>query len=143
MEEKKFTPIDLSKLAPTELPIEMIDIRLNGDIVVDEKTGEKKQNVQRISVHPISGAGMIAWSGNPKNNPNGVTFEERACLTALIYGADIPEDEARILMEYDRKTASEISMAVWIATSEYQRSLRAEAEKAEKNSETAETNTEE
>ena len=137
----KTKPLDLSKLAPRELPVESFAVRLKGDVTVDEKTGEKTQNVQHIPIHPLSGAGLISWGNNPKNDPDGVTFEERACLTALIYGADIPEEQAKLLMEYDRESASAISQAVWIATSRFRKAESAEAENAEKNSQTAETNT--
>lgn len=138
----KLAPLDLSKLAPRELPVEPFAVRLKGDVTVDEKTGEKTQNVQTIPIHPLSGAGLIAWGHNPKNDPDGVTFEERACLTALIYGADIPEEQAKLLMEYDRESATAISQAVWIATSRFQKAQKAEEEEAEKNSGTAETSTE-
>ena len=134
--------LDLSKLAPFELPTETFDVRLKGDVTVDEKSGKKIQNVQSITIHPLSGSGLIAWGNNPKNDPEGVTFEERACLTALIYGADIPEEQARLLMEYDRESAIAISQAVWVATSRFNRAQKAEQEEAEKNSVTAEANTE-
>ena len=140
--DSKLAPLDLSRLAPLELPVEPFAVRLKGDVTVDEKSGEKKQNIQTIPIHPISGSGMIAWSGNPKNDPDGVTFEERACLTALIYGADMPEEQAKLLMEYDRESAVAISQAVWVATSRFQRAQKAEQEEAEKNSVTAEANTE-
>lgn len=133
--------LDLSKLAPLELPVETLDVRLKGDVSTDEKTGETVQHVQTISIHPLSGAGLIAWGGNPRNNPDSVTFEERACLTALIYGADIPEDKAKLLMEYDRESAVAISLAVWAATARFQNAKNSEAETAEKNLQTAETNT--
>ena len=100
----KLAPLDLSKLAPLELPVEPLAIRLKGDVTVDEKTGEKKQNVQTIPIHPISGSGLIAWGNNPKNAPSGVTFEERACLTALIY-VGLPASpciETRIYQTSDR-----------------------------------------
>lgn len=137
----KPAPLDLSKLAPRELPVEPFAVRLKGDVSTDETTGEKKQNVQTIPIHPISGAGLIAWGGNPKNDPDGVTFEERACLTALIYGADIPEEQAKLLMEYDRESATAISQAVWLATARFQKAQKEEAEEAEKNSPTAGANT--
>ena len=138
----KLAPLDLSKLAPRELPVEPFEVRLKGDVTVDEKTGEKTQNIQTIPIHPLSGAGLIAWGNNPKNDPDGVTFEERACLTALIYGADMPEGQARLLMEYDRETATAVAQAVWFATAKFQRAQKTEAEEAEKNSPTAEVNTE-
>lgn len=138
----KLAPLDLSKLAPLELPVEPFAVRLKGDVSIDEKTGEKTQNVQTIPIHPISGSGLIAWGNNPKNAPSGVTFEERACLTALIYGADIPEEQAKLLMDYDRDSALAISNAVWVATAKFQKAQKAEAEEAEKNSGTAEANTE-
>ena len=138
----RITTLDLSKLAPCELPEENFDVRLKGDVTVDEKTGEKIQNVQTIKIHPISGAGMIAWGANAKNDPNEVEFEARACLTALIYGADIPKEDAERLMEYDRDSALAISNAVWVATAKFRREQNAETETAEKNSPTAETNTE-
>lgn len=141
MENTKVAPLDLSKLSPRELPVEVIDVKLKGDFNVDEKNGKKTQNVQHIQIHPLSGAGLIAWGNNPKNDPEGVTFEERACLTALIYGADIPEDHAKLLMEYDRESATAISQAVWVATSKFQKAQKQEAEEAEKNSVTAEENT--
>ena len=137
----KLAPLDLSKLAPRELPVEPFAVRLKGDVTIDEKTGEKTQNVQNIPIHPLSGAGLIAWGNNPKNDPDGVTFEERACLTALIYGADMPEEQAKLLMEYDRESATAISQAVWVATAKFQKAQKAEAEDAEKNSQTAEVNT--
>ncbi len=136
----KLAPLDLSKLKPIELPVTPFEVRLKGDFTIDEKTGEKKQNVQTIPIHPIPGAGLIAW-GNQNNDPDGVRFEERACLTALIYGADIPEKEAKLLMNYDRNTAVAISQAVWIATTQLHKAQKAEEEEAEKNSPTAEVNT--
>lgn len=137
----KPTPLDLSKLKPLELPVETFTVRLNGDVTVDEKTGETIQNEQNIPIHPLSGSGLIAWGNNPKNDPDGVTFEDRACLTALIYGADIPEEKARMLMEYDRKSAIAISQAVWLATAKFQKRKKEEEEEAEKNLRKAETNT--
>jgi len=137
----KLAPLDLSKLAPCELPVEPFAVRLKGDVAVNKKTGEKTQNVQTIPIHPLSGAGLIAWGNNPKNDPDGVTFEERACLTALIYGADMPEDQAKILMEYDRESATAISQAVWVATGKFQKAQKEETEEAEKNSGAAEANT--
>lgn len=138
----KLAPLDLSKLAPRELPVEPFAVRLKGDVTVNEKTGEKTQNVQTIPIHPLSGAGLIAWGNNPKNDPDGVTFEERACLTALIYGADMTEEQAKLLMEYDRESAIAISTAVWRATSKFRKAQKAEEETAEKNSGTAEMSTE-
>lgn len=140
MSKKDFAPLDLSKLAPLELPVESIEIRLKGDVILDDATGEEVQNVQKIPIHPLSGAGLIAWS-NPQNDPNSVTFEERACLTALIYGADIPEPQAKLLMAYDQETAVAIGQAVWLATARWNKAKKMERETAEKNSETAETNT--
>ena len=137
----KLAQLDLSKLAPCELPVEPFAVRLKGDVTVDEKTGKKIQNVQTIPIHPLSGAGLIAWGNNPKNDPDSVTFEERACLTALIYGADIPEEQAKLLIEYDRDSAIAISQAVWVATTKFQKAKKKETEEAEKNSETAEANT--
>lgn len=133
--------LDLSKLAPCELPVETFAVRLKGDVRIDEKTGEKIQNVQNIAIHPLSGSGLIAWGNNPKNDPDGVTFEERACLTALIYGADLTEEAAKLLMDSDRASATAISQAVWVATAKFNRKQKQESEEAEKNSETAEMNT--
>lgn len=129
---EKFTNLDLSKLSPIELPNEIIEVKIRGDFTVDEKTGVKTQHVQFIQIHPLSGAGLIAWSNNPKNSPESVTFEARACLTALIYGADIPEDQAQLLMEYDRESAMAISQAIWVATSNFRKAQKKEAEQAEK-----------
>ena len=137
----KPAPLDLSKLAPRELPVEPFEVRLKGDFKVDKKTGEKIQNVQVIPIHPLSGSGLIAWGNNPKNNPDGVTFEERAVLTALIYGADMPENQAKLLMDYDHESAVAISQAVWVATARFRKEQKREEEEAEKNSETAEVNT--
>ena len=109
-------------------------------LYIDE-SGNKIQRVQRISIHPLCGRGVIAWGNNAKNNPNDVTFEERACLTALIYGADISEEDAIRLMDCDRTTANAISLAVWVATTRFYKAKREEAETAEKNSGTAGTNT--
>ena len=133
--------LDLSKLAPLELPEETIEVELRGDVSIDEATGEKKQNIQKITIHPLSGRGLIAWSNNGRNSPENVAYEERACLTALIYGADLPEEDAIRLMDCDRTTANKISLAVWLATSSWHKALREERVLAEKNSETAGTNT--
>lgn len=140
MNEQNAAPLDLSKLAPVELPVETLEIKLKGDVTIDE-SGNKIQRVQRISIHPLCGRGVIAWGNNAKNNPNDVTFEERACLTALIYGADISEEDAIRLMDCDRTTANAISLAVWVATTRFYKAKREEAETAEKNSGTAGTNT--
>lgn len=140
MNEQNAAPIDLSKLAPVELPVETLEIKLKGDVTTDD-SGNEIQNVQRIKIHPLSGRGMIAWTNHQKNNPDDVTYEERACLTALIYGADIREEDAIRLMDSDRKTANAISLAVWIATTRFYKTKHEEAETAEKNSATAGTNT--
>ena len=53
----------------------------------------------------------------------------------------MPEEQAKLLMEYDRESATAISQAVWVATAKFQKAQKAEAEDAEKNSQTAEVNT--
>ena len=133
--------IDLSRLKPVELPTQEIEIQLKDDFKVNPETGEKTPNIQKITVHALSGEGMIAWSMNGLNNRENVQVEARACLTALIYGADMPEDKARLLMNYDWQTALIINTAVWILTSEFYAAKKDEAETAEKNSETADVNT--
>ena len=122
--------LDLSKLKPVELPEQEIEVQIKGDT-----------NKQNISVHAISGEGILAWANNAKNNPESVEYEARACVTALVYGADIPEDKAKMLVNFDRETAQKISMAVWLLTSEYYSAQKQESETAEKNSEAAEVNT--
>ena len=129
--------LDLSRLKPVELPVETLEIQLKDDFNVNPETGEKTPNIQKLEIHAISGEGMIAWGQNGLNNLENVQFEARACLTALIYGADMPEDEARLLMNYDRATAVKINNAVWILTSNFYAAKNKEAETAEKNSETA------
>ena len=44
-------------------------------------------------------------------------------------------------MNYDRESANKISLAVWMLTSDFYFAKKAEKEKAEKNSETADVNT--
>lgn len=129
--------IDLSKLKPIELPTREIEIQIKGDYTVNE-AGEKIPNIQKITVHAISGEGMIAWRNNDLNDPRSVEFEARACITALVYGADIPEEKARLLVNYDRETANKLNVAIWILTAEFLNAEKAEAETAEKNSEAAE-----
>ena len=133
--------LDLSRLKPVELPKQELEIQLKDDFNVNPETGEKTPNIQKIEVHAISGEGVIAWSGNHYNHIEAVQFEAMACLTALIYGADIPEEQARLLMNYDRENANKISIAVWILTNDFYSAKKEEKEKAEKNSETAGMNT--
>ena len=130
--------IDLTNLKPIELPTREIEIQIKGDYKTDPETGEKTPNIQKITVHAISGEGMIAWRTNGRNNQQSVEFEARACITALVYGADIPEDKARLLVNYDRETANKINVAVWLLTGNFYAAEKAEAEAAEKNSEAAE-----
>ena len=129
--------LDLSRLKPVELPTETLEIQLKDDFKTDPETGEKTPNIQEITVHALSGEGMIAWGTNGLNNRENVQIEARACLTALIYGADMPEDKARLLMNYDRQSALKINSAVWLLTAEFYSQKHAEAEAAEKNSEPA------
>ena len=133
--------LDLSRLKPVELPTETLEIQLKDDFNVNPETGEKTPNIQKIEVHAISGEGMIAWGQNGLNTLENVQFEARACLTALIYGADMPEDQARLLMNYDRESALKIQSAIWILTSKFYAAKNKEAETAEKNSGTADVNT--
>ena len=133
--------LDLSRLKPVELPVETLEIQLKDDFNVNPETGEKTPNIQKLDIHALSGEGMIAWGQNGMNNLENVQFEARTCLTALIYGADMPEEEARLLMNYDRATAVKINTAVWILTSKFYAAKNKEAETAEKNSETADVNT--
>ena len=129
--------IDLSKLKPIELPTREIEIQIKDDYTVNE-SGDKIPNIQKITVHAMSGEGMIAWRNSDRSDPRSVEFEARACITALVYGADIPEDKARLLVNYDRETANKINVAVWLLTAEFYSAEKAEAETAEKNSEAAE-----
>jgi len=133
--------LDLSRLKPVELPAKELEIQLKDDFTTDPDTGEQKPNVQKITVHAISGEGLIAWGNNSKNNPESVQYEARACLTALVYGADMPEEQARMLLNYDRESANKISLAVWILTSDFYSAKKTEREAAEKNSGTADVNT--
>ena len=130
--------LDLSKLKPVELPTETLEIQLKDDFNINADTGEKTPNIQKIDIHAISGEGIIAWGGSSRIYQESVQYEARACMTALVYGADIPEEEARKLMNYDRESAKKISLAVWILTSNFYAQKRKEEETAEKNSATAE-----
>ena len=129
--------IDLSNLKPIELPTREVEIQIKDDFTVNE-AGEKTPNIQKVVVHAISGEGMLAWRNNERNDPKSVEFEARACITALVYGADIPEEKARLLLNYDRETANKLNVAVWMLTAEFYSAKKAEAETAEKNSEAAE-----
>ncbi len=129
--------LDLSRLKPIELPTREIEIQLKDDFKVNAETGERTPNIQKITVHAISGEGVIAWTGNPKNVKESVEYEARGCLTALVYGADIPEEQAKLLLNYDRETAQKIALHVWQITGEFYSATNAESETAEKNSETA------
>lgn len=133
--------IDLSNLKPIELPTREIEIQIKDDYDVNQETGEKTPNIQKITVHAISGEGMLSWRNSDRNDPNSVEFEARACITALVYGADIPEDKARLLVNYDRETANKISVAVWLLSADFYSAKNQEMESAEKNSEAAEVNT--
>lgn len=133
--------LDLSRLKPVELPKQELEIQLKDDFNVNPETGEKTPNIQKIEVHAISGEGLIAWGGNQHNNLESVKFEAKACLTALIYGADISEEQATLLMNSDRENANKISYAVWMLTNKFYYAKKTEKEKAEKNSETADVNT--
>lgn len=121
--------IDFSKLKPEELPSKVISVHF--------ETGD-----QELTIHPLNGRGRIAWIGNPKHTQDHVVFEERAVMLALLYGCDMTEEEADLLMTADYKAARFIGNQVWIYTNEYDKSKKAEAEEAEKNSDTAETVTE-
>ena len=125
--------IDLSNLKPIELPTRKIEIQIKGDYITNED-GEKKPRIQQITIHPFSGSGILAWVNNHRKNRESVEYEARACITALVYGADIPEDKARMLLDYDRDTADKISLAVWRFTTEFLAAEKTEAETAEKNS---------
>lgn len=134
--------IDLSRLKPVELPTKEIEIQLKDDFKVNPETGEITPNIQKITVHALSGSGVIAWNGNPKNVQESVEYEARACLTALVFGADIPEGQAKLLLDYDRETAQKIAIHVWKITGEFYSATKAESETAEKNSETADVSSE-
>lgn len=134
--------LDLSRLKPVELPTQEIEIQLKDDFTIDPNTGEKKPNIQKITVHAISGEGMLAWGVNAKNNPESVQYEARACLTALVYGADMTEEQARTLLNNDRKSANKISLAVWVLTSDFYSAKKAEKDEAEKNFVTADVHSE-
>jgi hypothetical protein len=133
--------LDLSRLKPVELPTETLELQLKDDFKTDPENGEKTPNIQKIEVHAIPGGGMIAWSENQRNNPESVMFEERAYLTALVYGADMSEPDARLLLNYDRASAKTIGTKVWLLTAEFYSKKHAEAETAEKNSEPADVST--
>ena len=130
--------LDLSRLKPVELPKRELEIQLKDDFNVNAETGEKTPNIQKIEVHAMPGEGMIAWGNNSKNDPESVMFEARACINALVYGADMTEDQARFLVNYDRANAQKIAMAVWVLTVDFYTKKREEEKTAEKNSATAE-----
>ena len=132
--------LDLSGLKPVELPKKEIEIQLKDDFTVNE-AGEKIPNVQKITVHAMSGAGLIAWGNSDRSNPESVKYEERACRTALVYGADLTEEQAQTLMNFDRHSANKISFAVWRLTADFHSAKNEEAKTAEKNLTTADVNT--
>lgn len=127
-EEPKVKKIDFSKLKPEELPTK--------EITVPFESGE-----QVVTIHPLNGRGRNAWYGNPKHSRDNVAFEDRAIMLALIYGADLEEDEADFLVKSDYRAARFIGNEIWRFTGSYDKDKELEAKEAEKNSGTAETDT--
>ncbi len=122
----KIKRLDLSKITPEELPTKDVEITL--------KDGTK----QTVTIHPLTGRGRIAWGGNPRHSYDSVQFQEHAMAAALVYGADLSEDEALRFMNDDYVAARNLGTAIWILHTDFLQVQQNERENAEKNSQTAE-----
>lgn len=129
MDKEKKEPfrIDLSEIQPEELPQEDITVTL------------KSEKKIKVSIHPINGRGLIAWTGNPNHTIDRVTFEDKAIQLALIYGCDMTEEDSDLFMRAEPNAARTIGNAVWLLNKRFSDAKNTERENAEKNSDAAGT----
>lgn len=108
--------IDLSKLKVNEVPQKTIDVEICGE-------------VQNIVVKALDSEGMTALNG-----VHGMAdASAKRAIIFLMYGADMTEPEARLLINGAIDAANQITNEVANMTMDYIATIKAERETAKKN----------
>ena len=115
--------INLFALKRCTLPQREIDVSIGGDH-------------QKVVIHPLNGAGKIAVAELAQHlEPGNLSFSPTIIKLALMYGANLSEPDADLLIDSDPEAAIQIGNAVWLLNGEYDETRAREKELAEKNSE--------
>lgn len=109
--------INLSKLKHKELPTKEIEMTIGGE-------------VQKITIKAINGRGITALGTLESND---LTKNTKLCLLALIYGLDLSQEDAELLMDADTLAADMLAAEIISFTQEHSSIINEAKKEIKKN----------